>query len=395
MTVTIVADDLTGACDTGALFCGGGAVGVFVGPPWPGLGPHAAALDTGSRALAAPDAAARVGAIARTIAGRLRSGRVMKKIDSTMRGAVGAEIDALLDVTGIDTALVCPAFPEQGRVVVDGTLLVDGRPAHLSPLAQDPDYPGATSDVAGMLSGHTSRPVSSLLLEDVRGAVAGLGRVLDGRRGHVMVADAETRADLDVLAEAAVPRPAILIAGSAGLARSCAGVLGLDGEPVPLPRGRGWLFVVGSRHPAARAQLAALAAAGVAGAWVGDAEGPRADAVVSALAAGRPAFIATGEEASMAREDAAAALAGLVASVLERSAPDALVVTGGETARALMRSVGAARLDLLGSPGSGLALARLPVPGAGGSSRALDIVTKAGGFGSPDLFLQMLRGTVP
>lgn len=394
MTLTIVADDLTGACDTGALFCGGGAVGVFVEPPWPDLEPPAAVLDTDSRALGAPEAAARVAAIGRAVSGRLGAGRVLKKIDSTMRGAVGAEIDALLDVIGVDTALVCPAFPEQHRVVVDGVLLVDGRPAHATALSRDPDYPGATSDVADMLAGQTARPIALLSLKDVRGTVADLGRALDDRRGHLVVADAETRADLDALVHAIASRPAVLTAGSAGLARSLATVLGLAGAPVPLPPGPGWLFVVGSLHPASRLQLHALQAAGVTGAWIGDGGPPPTAAVVSALAAGRPAFISTVETATIARGDAAAALARLTASVLGNAAPAALLVTGGETARAFMRAVGAARLDLLGAPGNGLALARLLLPGAGPSTPRVDIITKAGGFGPPDLFLHIMAGAL-
>lgn len=394
MRLTIVADDLTGACDTGALFCGGGPVGAFVEPPWPGPEPPAVALDTDSRALAPPDAAARVAAICRAVVARLGSGRVLKKIDSTMRGAVGAEMDALMDATGIDTALVCPAFPEQRRVVVDGTLLVDGRPAHATALSRDPDYRSPTSDVRAMLAGQTSRAIALLPLEEVRGAPADLRRGLDDRHGHVVVADAETRADLDALARTVLAGPPVLVAGSAGLARSCAAVLGLDGGPLPLPPGAGWLFVVGSLHPASRAQLAALTGAGVAGTWIRDGETPSADAVVAALETDRPAFVATDETASMARAEAAAALARLTASVLERCAPTALLVTGGETARALMRAVGAGRLDLLGSPGSGLALAQLPFGSGGGSVRALRLVTKAGGFGPPDLFLQVLTGAM-
>jgi uncharacterized protein YgbK (DUF1537 family) len=394
MMLTIVADDLTGACDTGALFCGGGPVGAFVEPPWPGPEPPAVALDTDSRALAPPEAAARVAAICRAVVARLGSGRVLKKIDSTMRGAVGAEIDALMDVTGIDTALVCPAFPEQRRVVVDGTLLVGGRPAHATALSRDPDYRSPTSDIGAMLAAQTSRAIARLPLEEVRGAPTKLRRAFDARHGHLLVADAETRADLDALAETAIDRPRTLIAGSAGLARSCARVLALDAAPRPLPPGAGWFFVVGSLHPASRAQLAALTGAGVAGTWIRDGETPCADAVVAALDAGRPAFVATDETASMARVEAAAALARLTASVLERCAPTALLVTGGETARALMRTVGAGRLDLLGSPGTGLALARLPSRGAGASAPAVDLVTKAGGFGPPDLFLQVLTGAM-
>src|SRR6266540_3045354 len=90
MAVTIIADDLSGACDAGALFAGRGPVGVFVPPDLPDARRPAAA-DTESRALPPPDAAARVRGAAADLEGRLRGGRVFKKIDSTVRGNVAAE----------------------------------------------------------------------------------------------------------------------------------------------------------------------------------------------------------------------------------------------------------------------------------------------------------------
>ena len=53
--VTLVADDLTGACDAGALFAGRGPVAIVVDPASPGLEWPVAAVDTESRALAASE----------------------------------------------------------------------------------------------------------------------------------------------------------------------------------------------------------------------------------------------------------------------------------------------------------------------------------------------------
>ena len=74
LPLTIVADDLTGACDTGALFAGSGAVPVTV---WPASAPSARvrAIDTESRSLEAGEAARRI----RTATGRLK-GTMFKKI---------------------------------------------------------------------------------------------------------------------------------------------------------------------------------------------------------------------------------------------------------------------------------------------------------------------------
>src|SRR5690606_42049218 len=52
---------------------------------------------------------------------------IYKKIDSTMRGNVGTEVEAVMDVFGLRLAVICPAFPANRRVVAGGYLLVDGQ----------------------------------------------------------------------------------------------------------------------------------------------------------------------------------------------------------------------------------------------------------------------------
>ena len=165
MAVTIIADDLTGACDAGALFAGRGPVGVFVAPDLPDAGWPAAAVDTESRALPPAAAAERVRRAVDGLQARLGGGRIFKKLDSTVRGPVAAEIWALMGASGATTALVCPAFPAQGRTVRDGMLSVFGQPAHESPAGRDPDDPGPTSDLVEILSGLSGRPVSLLPLK--------------------------------------------------------------------------------------------------------------------------------------------------------------------------------------------------------------------------------------
>src|SRR5438128_10670384 len=114
--VTILADDLTGACDAGAPYAGRAAVPVTVYPDRRAAGP-VAVLDTESRRLPAVDAAARVRAV---VSGAAHTTVWFKKVDSTMRGPIAAELDALLTETGAPGAVLCPAFPAQGRTVVDG-----------------------------------------------------------------------------------------------------------------------------------------------------------------------------------------------------------------------------------------------------------------------------------
>ena len=397
--VTIIADDLTGACDTGCLFAGAGPVGVLAPPVLtaadasmiaPVIAPIVApiiAMDTESRALPPRAAAAAVHAAARHLGERLTAGRVFKKVDSTLRGATGVELTALLEhgppFTG---ALVCPAFPAQRRVVRHGRLLVDSVPVHESAIARDPAFRAATSDVAALLAG--GAPVVALGLDDIRAGAEKVAHLLERHRGALVAADAETDDDLATLAEAALAAPGTLIAGSAGLGRALSRALGCEAPAVALPPGRARLVIVGSLHPASRAQLDALLAAGVPRVTA-DAEGHGDPApAVAALAAGRGALLASAT-APGDREAVARHLAAAAARILERATPDLVAVTGGDTAYALLRALRPRRFDLMGAPADGLALGRLLLPDDG---RALSLLTKAGGFGGADLLTTILGG---
>jgi uncharacterized protein YgbK (DUF1537 family) len=391
LPVTILADDLTGACDTGCLFAGAGPVGVVVSPFLAADDRAALAVDTSSRALAPRAAAAAVHAAARALGRRLDAGITVKKIDSTMRGCVAEELDALLEHgPPFAGALVCPAFPAQRRVVRHGRLLVDGVPLHESPLARDPAFRGRSADLAALLDGR--RPVVSLGLDDVRAGHEKITHVLEQHRGALIAADAETDADLASLAAATLAVPGTLAAGAAGLGRALARALGLAAPPARLPAGSARLVVVGSLHPASRAQVDDLARGGVAVVTVDAAVGDPAPAI-EALRRGRPAVVTSatgtisgdlGARAAMAR-----LLARTAARVIESARPDLLAVTGGDTARALLEALRPRRFDLLGAPADGLALGTLAL--AAGDS--LPLLTKAGGFGGPDLLTTLLGGT--
>src|SRR5713226_3477736 len=214
MLATLIADDLTGACDAGALFSGAGPVGIATDGLAFDPNRDVVAADTETRALDAGQAAKEVWDMARHLAPRFALGPAVKKLDST------------LPATGLRAALVCPACPGQGRTVVDGILRVDGILAHESPIGQDPFYPGPTSSVIDIAKDGTERTVAHLRLSDVRWDHEALCRALDEAAGELIVTDAETDADLDALARAAlVLDPPLLLAGSAGLAGAIARAL--------------------------------------------------------------------------------------------------------------------------------------------------------------------------
>jgi uncharacterized protein YgbK (DUF1537 family) len=358
MSLTIVADDLTGACDTGSLFAADGPVPLSI---WPAA-PRPAAVrvvDTESRAAREDEAVARV----TRVPAMAPATRYFKKIDSTLRGHVGLEVDALMRAVGAATALVCPAFPAQGRVVIERLLLIDGTPVAETPLVLSPEFSAVpSSSVVDALRARVDRPLAWIPLDQVRAGPPSLVRRIGRLAGTVIVADAETDADLDALVDAALASElALLLVGAAGLGGALASRLSLLSEEVELrPAGR-WLLVAGSRHPATRAQIDA------------------------ARAAGLPVVCAPDEPAPD-RGEVARRLAAEARDRLARESFDGVAVTGGETALALCEALGAEGIELMGPPRPGLALGRLVTR----RHPALPILTKAGGFGEPDLFVSML-----
>ena len=108
----MLADDVTGACDTGVQFAAVGlSTEVFLkSEGLPDTMPELTVLATETRNATATDSRAKI----TTSCERLKARGlhlVYKKIDSTLRGHIGAEMSAMMDEADAAAALVAPAFP--------------------------------------------------------------------------------------------------------------------------------------------------------------------------------------------------------------------------------------------------------------------------------------------
>lgn len=213
-SLCIVADDLSGAADCAAAFAGAfGPVSVTFGGVPPGA--RNLAMDTDSRAMDQDGAtAAVVHAFARIPRGGDAAPLVYKKIDSTLRGHVGAELRAALDAAPhFAGVVIAPSFPEQDRTLRGGKLFLHGRAV---------DEPGG--DLMGALAATGLQP--ALLRQPLVGPLQIRRQIEQGITGgaRAVVVDAVTTDDLAQLAAALLLPPAApwLLAGSAGLARALA-----------------------------------------------------------------------------------------------------------------------------------------------------------------------------
>jgi 4-hydroxythreonine-4-phosphate dehydrogenase len=413
LEVAVIADDLTGAADCGIAFAAAGLetfVSIGGAPPRTA---QAVAFDIDSRRRGEAEAAELARAAARRAQGA-NAGAIYRKLDSTLRGHVGAELAATLRaVDGAEggagagrerpPALVvfAPAFPGTGRTTRGGRVLVKGVPLEETEVWRDSGVRGP-AEPAAMLRGAGVR-AEVVGLPAVRGGAAGLADDL-GRLAaagvRAAVCDAEREEDLRTIAEAGalVARP-VIWAGSAGLARHLPAALRLAGTPGRAARrlvraqgqADGVIVLVGSRSSVAREQARTLAAeAGVARVELPPADllAGRGDAapIARALDRGEDVLAVFGEstgESAVPFErgpELAAAAARLVVPLAPRLS--GLVATGGDVARAILGALGAGGVALEGEIEPGVPL------GVADSTPPLAVVTKAGAFGSPQTLVR-------
>ncbi|MDA0567707.1 four-carbon acid sugar kinase family protein [Streptomonospora sp. S1-112] len=379
--IALVADDLTGANDTGVRFLRAGwSTELQLGSA--GGTADVVAVSTDSRAMDAEAAAAAVAEQVRRLHG---ARHLYKKVDSTLRGQLAAEVEAARRAWAPDAvAVVCPAFPEAGRTVVDGVLLVDGVPAHETPVGTDPVTPVRESHIPTLLgAGHVR-------LAGDGPADPAADAALIAAAGPVVVADARTDADLERLAAAiAHLGPRAVPVGSAGLAAPMAGAWAAGAAPGTA------LVVVTSLHAATRGQVERLAAGAPVEYCPAAALAPGADgtawkewhARVEERLAQAPEILAVvaPEDRALGLDPAEVAhrFGVLTAELAHRHGLAGLVVTGGDGARAVVDALGATGIALTGEVEAGIPAGTL----TGGPLHGLPVVTKAGGFGDPDALI--------
>lgn len=358
----LLADDLTGALDSAVPFATPAAP---VGVVWRQCVPDGAiAIDVGTREL---DAVAAYRRLVRQVAA-LPSGPGachFLKLDSLLRGHAVVEIRAWREARPFDHAILAPAFPRQGRVTRGGR-----------------QY---------WRDDETWVPTACDLAAELRAAGFALSLCRPGETAPVGVTlwDADTDADLQaIVAAGRTLEGEVLWCGSGGLASALAGaMLGAPVQSPPLVLPRPVLGLFGTDHPVTAAQLAAC------GPFVLKLE--EGDAISSAEVAGRlamqgVALVQLALPDGLDRAAAADRIAGTYASLLSRlAAPATLLVSGGETLRAVCLAVGADRLELEGELAPGIPHSIL----RGGRMDGVSVVSKSGAFGAVDTLKRLLSET--
>jgi uncharacterized protein YgbK (DUF1537 family) len=352
----LLADDLTGALDTSAEFVGAvGALDVVWSADAAREQPGSFAIDSGTRELDAERAFAIAWELAPLLGG---TDIAYKKVDSLMRGPWAAELGACLHSGLWDACIMAPAFPHQGRRTRAGRQFAR---------AADGSFQAAGGSILDQLRGH-----------GIEARLAGGG---DQLRAGVSVFDAETDDDLARVAQIGRQYTGRLLwCGSGGLASALAEAGEVRASRSLRPPVLG---VFGSDHPATDAQLAASK-----GVLVSAVNGRLDHASIRRRLAHGIAFVRLETPGRSSRPEAAAHFAQEVAWLSEAiDPPGTLMIAGGETLKAQCLAVGARALKVTGRLEPGLPRSVIE----GGAWSGVDVISKSGAFGPPDLWWKLLN----
>jgi len=405
MKIGIIADDLTGAADAVAPFAKRGyraEVRFFQRGMKNHCETDALAIDTGSRDSPMKDTLRDLTfrRAARAVAA-CQPDIVFKKIDSTLRGHLRMELDAIRFVLPERLPVICPAFPANGRIIRNGELWVYGELQNRSVRA-----------AFGYEDGNAAQNVS---LAELRQGVGSLSVRLNEARNSgaaCVFCDAETDVDLNILAQALLQQPAdYLPVGSAGLSSAFARQFPLLSENAGeiesllniFKTGR-VLVVVGTLHEVSRNQLRHLSErTGISPtifdvAKIGASRDSSYHQVHQSLDAGQRFVIVTTPEASFGNvrnfwfNVHPIMIWRFQMSDKTNERPfDALFVTGGDSAKDAMMSLNGSGIRIIGEIQPGIVASRM-IANKVGSQIFQDFpaLLKSGGFGASNLLTTIL-----
>ena len=414
----IIADDLSSATDCGAQVVRSGLSVVVplqaYSPPIQARAARVISIDTDSRSVSPDRAYAKVRIAAEQLVAEGWTD-FYKSVDSTLRGNLGAEIEAVLDVVKPDCAVIAPAFPKYGRTTVDGVQYLHGRPLHETEFGTDPTAPVKDSDITRRLADGSRRKAGRLTLDELR---AGPMQIKIAIRGllaggtELVVVDIAEQEDLKrICLGLAHSDLKIVWVGSTGLAEfvplawevaSASDALSQDHPLDPRPA----LALVGSasattgeqlRYAQIRHRLHLISLDPlriIENGSTAAAELEHADSSLrAAIDSGRDAALVVnasrdeiaatqqlGTKLSLSPAQVAQRIVDGLAEagcrLVREGRISGILATGGDTANALCNALGAQALEILGEVEAGIPVMRLI------GDQSLPLVTKAGGFGS-------------
>ncbi len=400
----VLADDFTGALDTGVQFRARGTRIRFGSPTHryfahPEEDVQVLIVDTESRHLPPEEAAAVVRqVVSDAVAAGVRY--IYKKTDSGLRGNIGAELSAALESSGTPVLHFIPAYPQIGRTTKNGIHYIKGIPVGESVFARDPFNPVRHSGVKEVIASQSGVPV------------AWAGESLPGN--GIVVHDAESESDLLQIARSLKARDQLtLLSGCAGFASVLPELLELEPAENTLPPFVPRLVTIcGSINPITLEQLDAAEAAGVPHIrltarekleenWMETPEGQQTIGQWVDVIAAHPSTILNcdgtadpeglenlrkelGLSFEQMRSRIAETMGRLLKTLLDKGVDATVLITGGDTLLAAMNRLGQEELIPIREITPGVVLSQIRYAG-----KTYNLLSKSGGFGTRELLAQL------
>ena len=331
---------------------------------------------------------------------------IYKKIDSTLRGNIGSESDAILKETNGSLCFMAPSYPEQNRTLVGGILIVGEKPLALTEVARNTASPIQESHVYKILQNQSHNNVGWIDLTHVASSSEGLQKAVEKEQkkgNRIIIFDAVSRQDLKNIANVGFSmekKP--LFVGSAGLAEEVAKKLSPSKARSfhPIKPFNHIFLVSGTASSVTHQQLRQVEARGIPAFEVnrslilGESEKSQKEKeglskeIANSLSRGIT-ILKTPSEMLDPKDSGnppthlkiTKTLAAIALSALEAScvAPHdlALILTGGDTAQSIINALGNEGIVIEGELLKGIVKGHL----IGGNWDGLNIITKAGAFG--------------
>lgn len=417
MKISVISDDLTGASDCGGqLVRFGLKVSVVVQENSKEVNDYDAVIyNTDSRSVSGVEAYERVKKVCDTI----KSGPIdliYKKIDSTMRGNIGEEINAIYDSFSPDFVIIAPAFPVNGRKVINGVHYLNSVKLENTEVAKDPKTPVRDSEIKRLIENQSKRKVEHITFREIhQGYETIMDKLVSYKNKQIsyITVDSAQESDLRKLVELIHQTNfSVVWVGSAGLMNYLPETYGMRQVPktIPLPvHHEPVLLVVGSVSATGRSQLQHLLNySDTVGLEMDSAkvlldEDVKAMELTRILYGAKEAFlqgknvvlyssnnvIETRKIGEQLGYDAVK-ISNIISMVLGEFAAEMirvhdlkyLFLTGGDTAQQVFLQLNAYEFILLDEVESGIPLGRVF------TDKELFIVTKAGNFGSKEVMLK-------
>ncbi len=422
MLLGVIADDMTGATDVALMLNRAGmrTVQVIGAPAASAALPEADAVVVALKSRTNPVSEAVAQSLAACEALLAAGARQIlfkycSTFDSTPHGNIGPVADALMRRLGAKSAIICPAFPANGRSIYQGYLFVGAVPLHESSMKDHPLTPMRDSNLMRLMGAQTEAKVGLVAYATVlAGPDAVKARIAELVAEGVpyAVTDALTNDDLMVLGAALDGE--ILLTGGSGIAMGLpqnfrrAGLLPEReiADSLAAPAGRAGI-ISGSCSTATRGQIKAAAAAGYPARKVDPmalADGSQTAQDLASWALAQPAdqpflLYSSDDPAEVAsvqdklgRERAGEVVEqafAQIARLLSQGGVTRMLVAGGETSGAVVQGLAIRTLEIGPEIDPGVPWTRV-VDGPG-----MAIALKSGNFGAPDFFQKawkLLRG---